>query len=189
MCAEECDSEKVKAALVSLAQTLRDVGRNVEALTYARRELQLCSNPRDACRSALYLADLMISAGCNDSEIKENFNIALSHAKQINDTNLEVSVLKDLLDYLENIANIEEAQSVRSRIAKLDEGIDIQSDEEDELKSQNIGEDICLEDLSDVEEALKKGEGVQKPKRTFKRGDLRDIFLYKIGILIIFVSR
>ena len=170
MCAEECHSEKVGAALVSLAQTLKDAGRYLEALPYARRELQLCSDPREACRSALYLADLMISAGSVESEIREHFKLALSHAQESKEKKLEVSVLRELLDYLENVADIEEAQNVRSRLNKLEEIVEIESDEEEEAKSQNIGEDICLENLSDVEEALNKSEGIQKPKRMFRRG-------------------
>lgn len=168
--AEECHSEKVGAALVSLAQTLKDAGRDLEALPYARRELQLCSDPREACRSALYLADLMISAGSEESEIRENFNLALSHSKESKDKKLEVSVLRELLDYLENIADVEEAKGVKSRLNELEEVLEVESDEEEDPKSQNIGEDICLEDLSDVEDALNKSEGIQRPKRSFKRG-------------------
>lgn len=169
MYAEENRSEKIGAALVSLSQTLKDIGRNVEALTYAQRELKLLTDPKDICRSTLELAVLMISANSPNSEIRDEFNKALSLANEINDTKLEISVLKEFSNYLESVADIEEAETLQGRIKKLSEFAE-ESEEEDESKSQHFGENICLDDLSDVEEALHKIDDNQKPKRSFKRG-------------------
>lgn len=172
MYAEECRSEKIGAALVSLAQTLKDVGRSVEALTYARRELLLHKDQKNICRSTLELAALMVTAKSSDIEIREQFNQALSVAKEINDIKLEISVLTEFSNYLENINEKSlETENIQLRLKKLTEINEIETDEEDEeLKSQCIGDDICLDELSDVEEALHKIDDIQKPRRTFNRG-------------------
>ncbi|XP_043479382.1 tonsoku-like protein [Leptopilina heterotoma] len=171
MYAEECRSEKIGASLVSLAQTLKDAGRSVEALNYARRELLLHTDEKDICRSTLELAALMVSAKSPDIEIRDQFNQALTLAKKINETKLQLSVLREYLNYLETVKDNVEVENIELKIKALNKIIEIESDDdEDEPKTQHIGDDICLDELSDVEEALHKIDDIQKPRRTFKRG-------------------
>lgn len=154
-CAEET-GDQVSISLISLAQTLKDAGQNKEALPFARRELELCTDPREKCRSALFLADLLISAKASDSEIRECYILASNSAKESDCVKLQRSVAKELVNYLENTNQFEEARDVRQRAGLTSNATssDAESDAESEaasLESDEIGADICLEELSDLE--------------------------------------
>ncbi|XP_014616717.1 PREDICTED: tonsoku-like protein isoform X8 [Polistes canadensis] len=170
-CAEDSGSEKIGAALTSLAQTLRDVDRYDEALQYAVKELELCNDPREICRSALFLADLQIATKSSDGEIKKSFHLALSTVEQSKDNKLQISVLKNFLLYLEKIEDKDTKEMIQEKLNSLTNHlIDEESESESEIESVNIGGDICLEDLSDVENEIKSKENIGTTKRRFKRG-------------------
>ncbi|CAL7939632.1 unnamed protein product [Xylocopa violacea] len=169
-CAEEIKSDRIGAALLSLAQTLKDVGRYNEALDFARKELELCADPREICRSALFLADLLIATKASNEKIEESYDIALKNAKACRDVFLEASVLKERLNYLENSGRTEEVNALQEKLNALKElpnDTDLVSDSDSE--ENNIGADICLEDLSDVEAELQIKENVKNRKRTRKK--------------------
>ncbi|XP_068976565.1 tonsoku-like protein isoform X2 [Bombus flavifrons] len=167
MCAEEIQSDRTGAALLSLAQTLKDVGRYNEALDFARRELELCTNPREICRSALFLVDLLITIKANNKEIEEIYSLALKNAKACNDISLETSVLREHLNYLTNTNRTEEIGALSEKLDTL-EKLCNDTDSESESEENNIGANICLEDLSDVEAELKVRENIKNRKRTRK---------------------
>ncbi|XP_015183196.1 PREDICTED: tonsoku-like protein [Polistes dominula] len=176
-CAEDIGSEKIGAALTSLAQTLRDVDRYDEALQYAVKELELCNDPREICRSALFLADLQIATkSSSDDDIKKSFQLALSTVEQSNDNKLQISVLKNFLHYLKKIEDKDTTKIIQDKLNALtnhlidDDDDDDDEENESEVESINIGGDICLEDLSDVENEIKSKENIGTTKRRFKRG-------------------
>ncbi|KAI4498065.1 hypothetical protein M0802_006889 [Mischocyttarus mexicanus] len=170
-CAEDSGSEKIGASLTSLAQTLRDVDRHDEALQYAVKELELCNDPREICRSALYLADLQIATKSSEDEIKNSFHLALSTVEQSKDNKLQISVLKNFLFYLEKTEDKDTTEMIQEKLNSLTNHlIDEESESESEVESVNIGGDICLEDLSDVENEIKSKENIGTTKRRFKRG-------------------
>ncbi|EZA59443.1 Tonsoku-like protein [Ooceraea biroi] len=167
-CAEKTGSE-IGVSLVSLAQTLKDAGRYEEALPYARRELELCTDPRETCRSALFLADLSIETNARETEIREYYALASSSANE-SDNNaaikLQKSVTKEFAGYLESIGQFDEARDVKR---KAEMSLEAPSDTESEASSDGsdkIGADVCLEDLSDLE---KDEETVKVTKRRRKR--------------------
>lgn len=167
-CAEET-GEQIDISLISLAQTLKDVERYKEALPFAQRELELCTNPREKCRSALFLVDLLIATNATDVEIRECCTLALSSANESDDVKLRKSVTKKLISYLESTGQFDEVEDVKRKTGLT---LEVPSDTESEAsfdESDRIGADICLEDLSDLETE----ESVKKPvstKRRTKRG-------------------
>ncbi|XP_043665858.1 tonsoku-like protein isoform X1 [Vespula pensylvanica] len=170
-CAEDTGSEKIGAALVSLAQTLRDADRYDEALQFAVRELELCSDPHEICRSALFLADLQIANKSSDIEIKESYNLALSTVEQSENKKLQISVLKEFLLYLKKTEDKDTVEMIQKKLNNLTNHlIDEESESESEVESVNIGGDICLEELSDIENELHSKENIETTKRRFKRG-------------------
>ncbi|XP_076682263.1 tonsoku-like protein isoform X2 [Andrena cerasifolii] len=167
-CAEEIKSDRTGAALSSLAQTLKDVGRYNEALDFARKELQLCADPREICRSALFLADLLIDTKDTDEQVEEAYELALSNAKACGDVSLEVSVLKERLSYLNNCGKTDEINRLQEKLDML-KTLSNYTDSDDESEDGNIGANICLEDLSDVESELKAKGSIRMNKRRSNR--------------------
>lgn len=163
VCAEETESERTGAALLSLAQTLKDVGRYNEALDFAYRELKLCIDPREICRSALFLAELLIVTKATVEKVEEIYSLALENAKICSDVSLKASVLTERLNYLTNTDRTEEIKTLTEDLNKLEE---LSNDTDNESESEEtIGANICLEDLSDVEAELKIKENVKNRKR------------------------
>ncbi|XP_017881468.1 tonsoku-like protein [Ceratina calcarata] len=168
-CAEEIKSDRTGAALLSLAQTLKDVGRYHEALDFAGRELKLCVDPREICRSALYLADLMIITEATEENIQHTYALAYTNAEACNDVTLQISVLKERLDYLNKLGRTEEVKILNEKLAALLELCSNVDSESEREENDDIGADIRLEELSDVEEQLIAKENVRSRKRTRKK--------------------
>lgn len=172
--AEETKSPRTAAALTSLAQTFKDMGKYEEAIPYARRELELNKDPKEICNSAFFLATLMISAKYPQEEIRLMFARAMSAAKDSDDLILEKTVMKTLLDYLQKQDNVN-----ASEIKELSEQIDMFPESQDEDSEENfidlpdIGAEICLSDMSDLEEdedfANTSITSATKPNRRKKR--------------------
>ncbi|XP_071638885.1 tonsoku-like protein [Temnothorax longispinosus] len=167
-CAEET-GEQIGISLMSLAQTLKDAGRYEEALPFARRELELCTSPREKCRSALFLADLLTTTNAADTEVRECYTTALSSANESDDVKLQKSAIRELVSYLESVGQFDEAEATKRKAGLT---LDVLSDTESEVSSEEndgIGADICLEDLSDLEleESAKRTVGT---RRRSKRG-------------------
>ncbi|KYM99255.1 Tonsoku-like protein, partial [Cyphomyrmex costatus] len=168
-CAEET-GEQIGVSLMSLAQTLKDARCYKEALPFARRELDLCTDPREKYRSVLFLADLLITTNATDVEVRECYISALNAANESGNVKLQKSVTRELVNYLESIGQFTEAEDIKQKVGLT--FLEVQSDTESEASSEEsdrIGADICLEDLSDLEPE----ESVTKPvgtKRRLRRG-------------------
>ncbi|OXU24659.1 hypothetical protein TSAR_000170 [Trichomalopsis sarcophagae] len=164
-CAEESNSSQLGAALTSLAQTLRDAGKLQEAIPYARRELELCKDPKEACSSALYLAGLLTEANCSSPEVRQMFERALSHGKKVG-PGLERTVLREFIEYLEKMEDVDLAEITRlnEELESLPKEED--DDDEEEENTPDIGVDVCLEELSDLEEEV---PAVALPARNIAR--------------------
>lgn len=162
-CAEET-GEQISISLMSLAQTLKDAGQYKEALPFAQRELELCTNPRERCRSALFLVDLLTTTNATDVEIRDCYTLALSSANESDNVKLQKSVMRELIGYLESVGQFDEAEDTKRKAGLT---LDVPSDTESEASSEGsdrIGADICLEDLSDLEteESVKITAGVKR---------------------------
>lgn len=163
-CAEET-GDQIGSALMSLAKTLKDAGQCKEALSFAQRELELCTDSREKCRSALFLVDLLIATNATDAEIRKYYILAFDSANESNDVKLQRSVAKQYVRYLENDGHFDEAKDVERKAGLTSE---VPSDTESEAseESDKIGADVCLEDLSDLEVE----ENVKQSSVTRKRG-------------------
>ncbi|KYN11868.1 Tonsoku-like protein [Trachymyrmex cornetzi] len=168
-CAEEI-GEQIGISLMSLAQTLKDAGRYKEALPFARRELDLCTNPREKYRSALFLADLLIMANAADVEIRECYTSALSAANESGNVKLQKFVTRELVSYLESVGQFDEAECIKQKVGLT--FLEALSDTESEAseESDRIGADICLEDLSDLEPEESASTKPVGTKRRSRRG-------------------
>jgi NF-kappa-B inhibitor-like protein 2 len=168
--AEKTKSGQIGAALTSLAQTLRDTGKFKEAVSYARRELELCRTGKETSSCAYYLASLLVDAKASDNEIREMYNRALSSANDCGDSNLEKTVIKDYVEYLEKNEHVD-VELIASLRIRLEDLPNSQSDyaESEESETLDIGADICLEDLSDLEEDIKRDESKNVCKNITRR--------------------
>lgn len=162
--------EQMSAALVSLVQTFRDAGSFEEAVPFARRELKLCTEPSEICRSALNLADLLHLTKHEKSSIMELYDLALSKARAAGSRSMEASVLKDLAVYLEETGDFDRAEETKKELDLLSDAV-VDSASEAESENANIGAELCLEDLSDVEAEMQKNhEPTARSSRRPKRG-------------------
>lgn len=168
-------NEAITAALVSLSRTFKDAKRYEEALIFAKREFEMCSDSSEACRSALFLADLSESAGLTINEISNFYKLALSKAETSGDPLLEYSVLKNYLVYLENKENyFTEAESLKERLNLIEDKIPKIESEVESLENFDIDDDILLDELSDLEEEEEEGsnkekEIIEKQKRELRK--------------------
>ncbi|KAM0733349.1 Tonsoku-like protein [Formica fusca] len=169
-CAEKT-GDQVSISLVSLVQTLKDAGRYKEALPFAQRELELCANPREKCRSALFLADLLIAANAPDIEIRECYTLALTSANESDNIKLQRSVARELVNYLESANQFDEAKDTRQKAGlTLNEAPSDTESEAVSEESDKIGADICLEELSDLED---EENDKTTPKRRTRTGTIK----------------
>ncbi|XP_043279240.1 tonsoku-like protein isoform X2 [Venturia canescens] len=174
ICAEQEDdsSEQISAALVSLVQTYRDVERYSEAIPFARRELALCTEPSEICRSALNLADLLYLTRGSNNEIMEMYNLAMINARKCSNKRLEASVLNDTIVYLEETHQFDAAEEFKNKLNDLGAAVvEDTASSENESECAKIGDDICLEDLSDVEMEMRKRD--ESSKRHSKRNSTK----------------
>ena len=170
-CAEERNSPQLGAALTSLLQTLRDAGKYQEAVPYARRELELCQDAKESCNSALYLASLLIDADATHQEIRQMFDRALASARECNDLGLERSVARDLLEYLRKMDDVDlkEIEALSEKLEALPESVPDTESEGEETETADIGADICLDDLSDLE----TGVAEERPRNVVTKHAMR----------------
>ncbi|CAD6227731.1 GSCOCG00006186001-RA-CDS [Cotesia congregata] len=179
LCAEKKPGDNrsnVSAALVSLGRTLKDAKQFEEACIYARSELKLCDeNYREACRSALFLAELLSSIKHTpiiESETREAYQLALTNASKSSDQRLKLAVLEETQAYYNEIGSTEEASEMNDEIETLRASIiDYESPIISEGEENNdVGKDIDLDELSDVEAELHKDDKSKGSRRSSRRG-------------------
>lgn len=175
---EETNSERTAAALVSLSKTFKDMNDLNQALIYAQRELQLCTDPHEISRSALSVAELLIDMKSPDEEIRKTYDLALNNARKCSEKRCQVQALEEFKQYLIDSEREDEVELINEKLNKLHKSMpesDIESEEESE--SQNVGADICLDELSDFEIDKKQSSNEEvrrkrsKNKITVKRNE------------------
>lgn len=162
-------NKEISAALFSCADTAKDLGRYEEALAFGKRELELCSDPKEACRSALFLANLSETAGYSNPEISEAYELALAKAEASGNPSLEVTVLQEYLDHLEN-ENSDRAEIIQTRINRIRDKFPELESEKENCESRDIGADIILDELSDVEHTEDTTSRPSRPRSTRRKG-------------------
>ncbi|XP_044014051.1 tonsoku-like protein, partial [Aphidius gifuensis] len=168
-CARTAEStSKISAALVSLAQTLKDTEQYDEALLYAKEELKICKDPNEISRSALFLAELLSHTDSSNEEIISTLEIALDNANKSDKPLLKLDVLKEMREFYHKNNNKKKYKEIDKEIENISENLSIISTQDEE--QDEIGDDINLSDLSDIEDEIIKRDGDKsKIKRQPKR--------------------
>ncbi|XP_047113180.1 tonsoku-like protein isoform X1 [Schistocerca piceifrons] len=153
-CAEAIgDTEASIAAIyVSLSQTYKDKKEYDKALEFSHKELQLWhSNPAEACKTTLTIAQLMELKKSPLSEVQNVYEKARALAVLANDKKLEATVLRSLY-YVQkaggcnNLAEITKKELELTGYTEESETSDTEDNE-----TPDIGDDVSLTDLSESE--------------------------------------
>lgn len=151
------DSKNIIPIYVSLYQTYKDNKQYIDALKYMWKEYDLCKDvPSEAFSTLCAIAEVYQLAGKDFWETDGIFDRAREEAKKMNDMKKERMVLAEKI-------SLRQKNGMDTMAALLQEEADrdgfdvrnISADDADESESEceentpDIGEEICLDDLSD----------------------------------------
>uniref|UniRef100_A0A1B0CB68 Tonsoku-like protein n=1 Tax=Lutzomyia longipalpis TaxID=7200 RepID=A0A1B0CB68_LUTLO len=140
---------------VSLYQTYRDNHQYTEALEYAWKEYELCSNvPKEAFLTLMNIAELSDLAEMTFWDVEKIFQRARKEAQKAKNKQSEALAMGKLMMLqrkhgMESLAEILEKEA---QLAGMDLAVVIAEEEEiagEDSNTPDIGDDICLDDLSD----------------------------------------
>ncbi|XP_075211735.1 tonsoku-like protein [Lycorma delicatula] len=172
-CAQQLgeNGKKLAEMYVSLAQTYKDLKEFDKALDYYQQECYIWrNNPAEACKTSISMADILEAKGAPSSEIITMYKSAKFLARDAKNLKLERSVTKHLIRYLEDIHDETLLSTTEQDLCDIEIQLgdtmnsqsDSGSDEDDNIVTGGIGDDICLETLTDSE--LDEEESVAKPR-------------------------
>lgn len=147
----ECD---LKACLVSLAQTCKDLKDYRKALSYFEEELQYCKTPEDICESLLNIQEIQEILKMSISDQLEILQRALNIVEKLDDQKLKRKVYIELEKAQRAALLTDEAQETNAKLKELEDHLSgSESDDEEEIEhTPNIGEYIDCDALSDCSE-------------------------------------
>ncbi|CAH4028837.1 unnamed protein product [Pieris brassicae] len=160
---------------VSLYQTYKDMGCFNEALQYYYKEYELIKDvPKEAFTTLYNIAEVSFLAKKPYEQIEKACLEARDAAREWNKKKYEIRVLKNLLKYQEAYGEIDKMETTTSELQGLgysDEG------SEDEMSSAggceedttHIGDDICLDDLTDLSDTNEE-DALETKRETRRRG-------------------
>ncbi|KAJ0178449.1 hypothetical protein K1T71_006272 [Dendrolimus kikuchii] len=160
---------------VSLYQTYKDMGSYNEALHYYEKEYELIKDvPKEAFVTLYNIAETLYLAKKPFYQVEKACLDARKAAQDWNKKKYEIRALKALLKYQEEYAENNGMEQTKNELRAL--GYDDLENSEDDQSSAgggdedvHIGDDICLDDLTDVSDTNE--EVVTDGKReTRKRG-------------------
>ena len=167
---------------VSLYETYRDIKAYKKALKYMWEEFELCKeNPKEATFTLLSIAECTLLSGENDTVAEGVLRQALKSAQMTQDEKVQMKVFLRMLELYSKSGDSKKLESVEKELKPLGLTLDSlkkrgeamkdeDSEEEDKTDTPNIGDEICLDNLSgsdsepDVDE-----EETQETKRTSTR--------------------
>ncbi|KPI91757.1 Tonsoku-like protein [Papilio xuthus] len=161
---------------VSLYQTYKDMGRYNEALQYYDKEYELIKDvPKEAYTTLINIAEVSFLAKKPYAVIEKACYDARKAARDWNKKKYEIRALKYLLKYQEEYFETEGMERTKEELKALGyDDFDNMDNSEDEQSSAggaedttHIGDDICLEDLTDLSDANE--EDVSESKRETRR--------------------
>lgn len=155
---------------VSLAQSYKDNKQYSLAVDYFNRELGLHSrNPSEACKTLRELCDLYELREDSFELIHSSYEKALGLAKGNGDLKLQRDVLKEMKNLCKNRDRLAEFEKIKTDLKSVEEKlVDISSSESEDDVALNIGDDINLEELSDLNSEDEKDDRRSCRKRTNK---------------------
>ncbi|XP_026742058.1 tonsoku-like protein [Trichoplusia ni] len=175
--AGEC-GKKLIPIYVSLYQTYKDMGSYNEALHYYEKEYELIKDvPKEAFTTMYNIAETLFLAKKPYGQIEKACMEARRAAQEWHKRKYEIRVLKSLLKYQEEYGETDKMEQTKEELRALGyENLDNLENSEDEQSSAgggdddtHIGDDICLDDLTDLSDTNE--EEISETKReTRKRG-------------------
>ncbi|KAJ8713327.1 hypothetical protein PYW07_013697 [Mythimna separata] len=176
--AGECGKALI-SIYVSLYQTYKDMGAYNEALDYYEKEYELIKDvPKEAFTTMYNIAETLYLAKRPYGQIEKACLEARRAAQEWNKRKYEIRVLKSLLKYQEEYCERDKMEQTKEDLRDLGyDDLDNLENSEDEQSSAgggdedttHIGDDICLEDLTDLSDTNE--EEVKETKHeTRKRG-------------------
>ncbi|KAL4713121.1 hypothetical protein ACJJTC_004507 [Scirpophaga incertulas] len=163
---------------VSLYQTYKDMGCYNEALDYYEKEYELIKDvPREAYTTLCNIAESLYLAKKPYSRIEEACLKARDSAKEWNKKKYEIRVLKNLLKYQEEYGETDKMELVKSELialgcdnfSSLENSEDEQSSIGGDEDTTHIGDDICLDELTDLSDTNEE-DIAEKTRETRRRG-------------------
>ncbi|XP_045495806.1 tonsoku-like protein [Colias croceus] len=161
---------------VSLYQTYKDMACYNEALQYYYKEYELIKDiPKEAFTTLYNIAEVSYLAKKPYDQVEKACLNARDAAREWNKRKYEIRILKNLLKYQEEYGEIDKTEDTKSELRALGcDSLDNLDVSEDEMSSAggdedttHIGDDICLEDLTDLSDTNE--EDVTETKRETRR--------------------
>lgn len=155
---------------ISLAQTYKDIGDYSMALQYFQKEYNLNKhNIKESVVTLFNIADVMEAAGEAVEDINKIYSHIRKKCQQSNAIHLEGKTLKRHIDFLTNRNELHDTVKLKRELVDLNY---VESDEEsdDDNNTPNIGEDLEVDDITDVSDENVEEEEVSVKKPTRFRG-------------------
>ncbi|KAM3960765.1 tonsoku-like protein [Aphomia sociella] len=164
---------------VSLYQTYKDMGCYNEALYYYAKEYELIKDvPKEAYTTMYNIAESLFLAKKSYEQVEKACLDARNAAREWNKRKYEIRILKNLLKYQEEYDETDKMENTKDELRALgyDNFDNLENSEDDQSSAggcdedtTHIGDDICLDDLTDLSD--NNEEDVTETKReTRKRG-------------------
>uniref|UniRef100_A0A1B0DFZ7 Uncharacterized protein n=1 Tax=Phlebotomus papatasi TaxID=29031 RepID=A0A1B0DFZ7_PHLPP len=140
---------------VSLYQTYKDNNNYKEALEYSWKEYELCKDvPQEAFLTLMNIAELSDLAEMKFWDVEKIYQRARREAEKTGNKKSEGLVVSKLLLFqrkheMDSLAELLEKEAKLSGLDCVAESDDGEEVAEDDDNIPSIGDDICLEDLSD----------------------------------------
>ncbi|GJQ70821.1 hypothetical protein Trydic_g748 [Trypoxylus dichotomus] len=163
--------ESMGPCYFSLAQTYLDDDQYEKALEFFQKYYQICRNNLKECTSTLLsIAEIMDILGRNSDDVEHNYKQALMLCRQVNDNALQGKVISKYIKYLQKY-------NLDSKVRELQEDLnqiayhalsDTESDGTDVQTTSNIGEDINIDDITDVSDTDNKSSETRVTRKRNK---------------------
>ncbi|XP_017786274.1 PREDICTED: tonsoku-like protein isoform X1 [Nicrophorus vespilloides] len=161
--------KELSACYVSLAQTYMDDEKFDLALKFFRKEYDLLkANPSEVFHTLFNIVELMELLNAKVDDIVIELNKARVHSMEANDKHMEGKVLNRLIGILRKHNRFEEANALEADLEEVDYTPSSDSESEEVGVTQNIGDDIDLDNITDLSDESDNEEVCTKP-RTRKR--------------------
>ncbi|XP_059053768.1 tonsoku-like protein [Achroia grisella] len=162
---------------VSLYQTYKDMGQYNDALHYYEKEYELIKDvPKEAYTTLYNIAEASFLAKKPYGQVEKACLDARNAAREWNKRKYEVRILKNLLKYQEEYDEMDKMDSTRDELRMLgyDDFDNLENSEDDQSSAggcdedtTHIGDDICLDDLTDLSDTNE--ENVTESKREVRK--------------------
>ncbi|KRT81298.1 Ankyrin repeat-containing protein [Oryctes borbonicus] len=159
--------ESMGSCYFSLAQTYFDDNQYEKALEFFEKHYQVYRNDlKESTNSLLSIAVIMDIIGRNSDDIEKQYEQAIILCTQANDNQLKGKIISKYIKYLQKYkldSKVEQLQEELDKIAYYTPS-DTESDGTDIPTTSNIGEDINIDDITDVSDGENNSPKTRGPR-------------------------